>query len=152
MGGDEDYLDDEDIPEVPLEYLDPGQAEARARLAALAGEAITQYRQQGEERPVVLEIHTNELTARQLAERIKPGLRSATPVPDPNHPDVAVYVMTRAEARAALERGVGKQARRLFRTSVWQTSYYVARITGRGLEWYEGRTWWDAAADQGRPR
>jgi hypothetical protein len=151
MGGEEEYLDDDDIPEVPLDYLDPGQAEARAQLAALAGEAIGRYREQGEERPVVLEVHRGELAARQLAERVRPGLRAATPVPHPN-PDVAVYVMTRVEARAALERGVGKQARRLFRTATWPTSYYVARVTGRGLEWYEGRTWWDAAGDQGRTR
>jgi hypothetical protein len=151
MGGEEEYLDDDDIPELPAHYLDPGQAEARAQLAALAGEAISRYRQQGEERPVVLEVHGAELTARQLAERIRPGLRSATPVPHPN-PDVAVYVMTRAEARAALELGVGKQARRLFRTATWPTGYYGAHITGRGLEWYEGRTWWDIAMDQDRGR
>jgi hypothetical protein len=151
MSGDEAFLDDDDIPEVPLDYLDPGQADARARLAALAAEAIGRYRQQGEERPVVLEVHGAEWAARQLAERIKPGLRPATPVPHPN-PDVAVYVMTRAEARAALELGVGKKARRLFRTATFPTSYFGVRLTGRGLEWYEGRTWWDAAADQGRPR
>jgi hypothetical protein len=116
----------------------PYLAEAWAKGNAELNQALTDLRRGGEPRPVVLRLEVKEPSVQREIDRIKAGLRRAKEVFD-HRPERTNYVTTRAEARAALEPVLGKEARRLFRTAEGSVSYYTVVVMAEGIMMFENR-------------
>jgi hypothetical protein len=131
MGVPINRLDDRTI-DVRTDDTDPYFAEVRTKDTARVEQAPACFRAHGEARPVLLQFHDGE--------RLKQAPRSAVLIPCLQDSTITFYVTTRSEARAVLERMIGKEARRWFRTPTWPTGYWTAKILRHHVELCECRT------------
>jgi hypothetical protein len=119
--------------------LGPGLDSKRAADERQVKTAVESVRRQGDPRPVLLIFPAESDSPSPFSKRVREQVRNATPVRLLGWGGDA-FVLSRQDARHAVEAVIGKQARDLFRRHDWPESYYTAILHARGtLEVHESR-------------
>jgi hypothetical protein len=138
-------LDDGTL-EVRTTDADPYLAEARAADDVRLAQVLADFRRRGHARPVRLVLcHDGVQAARSHAAVRLPA--AAVPL-DLRSEGLTGFVLTAAEARAALRPLFGSRADGLFRLPSWPVSFWEVHVLSGRTQVYETRTWQDARGDR----
>lgn len=124
--------------------VDPYLAEARAADDVRLTEVLTDFRQRGHARPVRLVLcNDGPLAAREHA-RLR--IPSSAVLLNLRSDCLVGFVLTVAEARAALRPIFGAKVDHLFQSASWPISFWEVHVLSDHTRVYETRTWKDVRA------